>query len=110
MVPGPSRRGVYPPASQFEAWFPSLAHSDADLDRTISRARAAFEEVLRRRTARDGALALREALDAEGGTVAGLLAPPAPSPRPSTSRARRRSRPPARGPAGESTSTRCCSR
>ncbi|HYB27623.1 MAG TPA: glutamate-1-semialdehyde 2,1-aminomutase [Solirubrobacteraceae bacterium] len=41
-------RGVYPPASQFEAWFPSLAHSEADLDRTITAARAAFEEVQRR--------------------------------------------------------------
>ena len=40
--------GVYPPASQFEAWFPSLAHSEADLDRTITAARVAFEEVLRR--------------------------------------------------------------
>ena len=40
--------GVYPPASQFEAWFPSLAHSEADLDRTITAARAAFEEVLGR--------------------------------------------------------------
>jgi glutamate-1-semialdehyde 2,1-aminomutase len=41
-------RGVYPPASQFEAWFPSLAHSEADLDRTVTAARAAFGEVLRR--------------------------------------------------------------
>ena len=41
-------RGIYPPASQFEAWFPSLAHSEADLERTIAAARAAFEEVLRR--------------------------------------------------------------
>jgi hypothetical protein len=32
------------------------------------------------RTARDGALALRDALDAEGGTVAGLLAEPEPQP------------------------------
>jgi glutamate-1-semialdehyde 2,1-aminomutase len=40
--------GVYPPPSQFEAWFPSLAHSEADLDRTIAAARAAFEQVLRR--------------------------------------------------------------
>lgn len=38
-------RGVYPPASQFEAWFPSLAHTDADVERTITAARAAFEEV-----------------------------------------------------------------
>jgi glutamate-1-semialdehyde 2,1-aminomutase len=37
-------RGVYPPASQFEAWFPSLAHSEAELDRTIEAARAAFAE------------------------------------------------------------------
>ena len=27
-------RGVYPPPSQFEAWFVSAAHSDADLART----------------------------------------------------------------------------
>jgi glutamate-1-semialdehyde 2,1-aminomutase len=38
-------RGVYPPASQFEAWFPSLAHSEAELDRTIEAARAAFAEI-----------------------------------------------------------------
>jgi len=38
-------RGVYPPASQFEAWFPSLAHTDAELDRTIDAARAAFAEI-----------------------------------------------------------------
>jgi glutamate-1-semialdehyde 2,1-aminomutase len=39
-------RGVYPPASQFEAWFPSLAHTDADIELTVSTARAAFEEVV----------------------------------------------------------------
>jgi glutamate-1-semialdehyde 2,1-aminomutase len=38
-------RGVYPPASQFEAWFPSLAHTDADLEQTLRAARAAFEEI-----------------------------------------------------------------
>jgi glutamate-1-semialdehyde 2,1-aminomutase len=37
--------GVYPPASQFEAWFPSLAHTDADIDRTLEAARGAFEEI-----------------------------------------------------------------
>jgi glutamate-1-semialdehyde 2,1-aminomutase len=37
--------GVYPPASQFEAWFPSLAHTDAELNRTIETARAAFAEI-----------------------------------------------------------------
>jgi glutamate-1-semialdehyde 2,1-aminomutase len=36
-------RGVYPPASQFEAWFPSLAHDDASIARTIDVAEAAFE-------------------------------------------------------------------
>jgi glutamate-1-semialdehyde 2,1-aminomutase len=34
--------GVYPPPSQFEAWFPSLAHSDEDVERTIAAAREAF--------------------------------------------------------------------
>ncbi len=37
-------RGVYPPASQFEAWFPSLAHTDEQLQRTLAAAAAAFEE------------------------------------------------------------------
>ena len=27
-------RGVYPPPSQFEAWFVSLAHDEAAIDRT----------------------------------------------------------------------------
>jgi glutamate-1-semialdehyde 2,1-aminomutase len=36
-------RGVYLPPSQFEAWFPSLAHSKAHLARTADAARAAFE-------------------------------------------------------------------
>jgi glutamate-1-semialdehyde 2,1-aminomutase len=35
-------RGVYPPASQFEAWFLSAAHTDADVDRTLTAARAAL--------------------------------------------------------------------
>ena len=38
-------RGVYPPASQFEAWFPSLVHTDADVEHTLEGARAAFEEI-----------------------------------------------------------------
>ena len=36
-------RGVYTPASQFEAWFPSLAHTDAQVERTIDAAAAAFD-------------------------------------------------------------------
>jgi glutamate-1-semialdehyde 2,1-aminomutase len=35
-------RGVYPPPSQFEAWFPSLAHTDEQLERTVDAAAAAF--------------------------------------------------------------------
>jgi glutamate-1-semialdehyde 2,1-aminomutase len=38
-------RGVYPPASQFEAWFPSLAHTDADVQRTVDAAGEAFAEI-----------------------------------------------------------------
>ncbi len=41
-------RGVYPPPSQFEAWFPSLAHTQVDIERTISAAREAFAEVAAR--------------------------------------------------------------
>jgi glutamate-1-semialdehyde 2,1-aminomutase len=36
-------RGVYPPPSQFEAWFPSVAHDEAAIERTLTAARAAFE-------------------------------------------------------------------
>ncbi|HTA06154.1 MAG TPA: glutamate-1-semialdehyde 2,1-aminomutase [Solirubrobacteraceae bacterium] len=35
-------RGVYPPPSQFEAWFPSLAHDAEQIDRTVEAAAAAF--------------------------------------------------------------------
>ena len=38
-------RGVYPPPSQFEAWFLSAAHTERDIDRTISAARAALKEI-----------------------------------------------------------------
>ncbi len=44
-------RGVYPPPSQFEAWFPSLAHSPEQIDRTIEAAAAAFAEVRERKGA-----------------------------------------------------------
>jgi len=40
--------GVYPPPSQFEAWFPSLAHTDDQVQHTIDAARAAFAELARR--------------------------------------------------------------
>jgi glutamate-1-semialdehyde 2,1-aminomutase len=35
-------RGVYPPPAQFEAWFPSLAHTAEHVDFTIEAAAAAF--------------------------------------------------------------------
>jgi glutamate-1-semialdehyde 2,1-aminomutase len=38
-------RGVYPPPAQFEAWFPSLAHSSDHVDFTIEAAAAAFAEI-----------------------------------------------------------------
>jgi glutamate-1-semialdehyde 2,1-aminomutase len=38
-------RGVYPPASQFEAWFPSTAHTAEHIARTVEAAAAAFAEV-----------------------------------------------------------------
>jgi glutamate-1-semialdehyde 2,1-aminomutase len=38
-------RGVYAPASQFEAWFPSLAHTPEQLDLTVAAAAAAFAEI-----------------------------------------------------------------
>ena len=39
-------RGVYPPASQFEAWFVSTAHDEAAIERTVSAAGEAFAEAL----------------------------------------------------------------
>jgi glutamate-1-semialdehyde 2,1-aminomutase len=38
-------RGVYPPPSQFEAWFPSLAHTDEHVERTVAAAAAAFADL-----------------------------------------------------------------
>ena len=37
-------RGVYAPASQFEAWFPSLVHTEEHVARTVEAATAAFAE------------------------------------------------------------------
>jgi glutamate-1-semialdehyde 2,1-aminomutase len=41
-------RGIYPPASQFEAWFPSLAHGPEHVQRTLAAAAEAFAEVTTR--------------------------------------------------------------
>ena len=38
-------RGVYAPASQFEAWFPSLAHTPEHIERTVAAAAASFEDI-----------------------------------------------------------------
>jgi glutamate-1-semialdehyde 2,1-aminomutase len=38
-------RGVYPPPSQFEAWFPSTAHTGEHVERTLEAAAAAFAEI-----------------------------------------------------------------
>jgi glutamate-1-semialdehyde 2,1-aminomutase len=38
-------RGVYPPPSQYEAWFPSTAHTSEHLTRTLEAAAAAFAEI-----------------------------------------------------------------
>ena len=42
---GMLQRGIYPPPSQFEGWFLSAAHTERDIDRTVSGARRALDEV-----------------------------------------------------------------
>ncbi len=39
-------RGIYPPPSQFEAWFVSLAHDEAAIDRTLQAAAESLDEAL----------------------------------------------------------------
>jgi glutamate-1-semialdehyde 2,1-aminomutase len=39
-------RGIYPPPAQFEAWFVSLAHDDAAIERTLVAAAESLEEAL----------------------------------------------------------------
>jgi glutamate-1-semialdehyde 2,1-aminomutase len=39
-------RGVYPPPSQFEAWFVSLAHDESAIDRTLEAAEESLKEAL----------------------------------------------------------------
>jgi glutamate-1-semialdehyde 2,1-aminomutase len=43
-------RAVYPPASQFEAWFVSLAHDEAAIEHTVEAAAEAFDEAFEGRT------------------------------------------------------------
>ena len=42
---GMIKRGVYPPPSQFEAWFLSAAHTPKDVEKTIAAAREAMKEL-----------------------------------------------------------------
>jgi len=44
---GMLNRGIYPPPSQFEAWFLSAAHTDRDVRKTIAAAKSAMKEVAR---------------------------------------------------------------
>jgi glutamate-1-semialdehyde 2,1-aminomutase len=39
-------RGIYPPPSQFEAWFLSGAHTERDVAKTVKAAGAAMESVV----------------------------------------------------------------
>jgi glutamate-1-semialdehyde 2,1-aminomutase len=39
-------RGIYAPPSQFEAWFVSLAHGEAEIDRTVEAVRESLREAL----------------------------------------------------------------
>jgi len=41
------QRGVYPPPSQYEAWFVSLAHTEQDIDSVFEAIATAFHEVAR---------------------------------------------------------------
>jgi glutamate-1-semialdehyde 2,1-aminomutase len=45
---GMLERGIYPPPSQFEAWFLSAAHTIGDVDRTIAAARQVLRGLARR--------------------------------------------------------------
>jgi glutamate-1-semialdehyde 2,1-aminomutase len=42
---GMLERGIYLPPSQFEAWFPSLAHTDAHVERTLAAAGEVLAEL-----------------------------------------------------------------
>jgi glutamate-1-semialdehyde 2,1-aminomutase len=43
-------RGVYPPPSQFEAWFLSAAHTDRDVKKTIDAAHGAMRDAAKIRS------------------------------------------------------------
>ena len=70
-------RGVYPPPSQFEAWFPSLAHTPRARRRARSRPprRRSRSSAERRRCTRPRCAARRE-LRADGGLLADTVVEP----------------------------------
>jgi glutamate-1-semialdehyde 2,1-aminomutase len=45
---GMLKRGIYPPPSQFEAWFLSAAHTEAHVKKTIIAAKGAMKDVARK--------------------------------------------------------------
>ena len=96
-------RGVYPPPSQFEAWFPSLAHTPAQIERHGGGGRRGFAEAAAgARGERSDALErLAALLRDEGGLLATLVdaATAAPA-RVRATIARPRSSPPARAREG----------
>jgi glutamate-1-semialdehyde 2,1-aminomutase len=47
---GMLKRGVYPPPSQFEAWFLSAAHTDRQIRQTVAAAKEAMREIGARHT------------------------------------------------------------
>ena len=57
---GMLRRGVYPPPSQFEAWFLSGAHTIRDVDATVRAAHAAMKEIAASRGDRAALLPQRQ--------------------------------------------------
>ena len=96
-------RGVYPPPSQFEAWFPSLAHTPEHVTRTLEVAAAAFSEIAddeRARPARRPSCAPAERPDGRRGGRRGA--------RPTARWAPRRR--PGRAPPATRTTTSCSSR
>ena len=102
-------RGVYPPASQFEAWFPSLAHTGADVERTVAGGRATRSRSLGGEDRRDGAAGAARALRRAARSPAGAAE------RRAARRCPRRPGPAqiaavARTAGGASASTSCCSR
>ena len=100
LVPGAARARRLPARVAVRGWFPSLAHTDEDIERTVAAAAGVRGGRVDDRT-------LREALRQQGGLLAeplsdrGIKVPPGPA---------GRRPPPAPAPPGARPSTSCCSR